>query len=440
MGRGDVLHGPRVDLRPLKASDWEAWRDVRVRSRDWLEPWEPLGEPGAPDPVTRRRRVQGAVRRVGAPASLRCRVRVRDLPAQGPVHRRGEPRERPARPVPVGQRRLLDRRAATPVTGTCPRRSPSCCGSRSSSSGCTASRRRSSRATRAAGASRRSSGMRDEGTSERFLQIRGVWEDHVALRDHRRGVGGAQGRARGRVPRRAADAPAAARQRWPPPCANVRLLARELGLDGRLEVGVPRRLAQRRLHRRGEVARERGTRGGELDRVVEQLRRRATLRHTSPSSAARAASTRSPNSVIAAAACGPTSRSSIQTWPPPGWSPIRAKRASNRAEAPAIRTSQQSARLKPAPTAGPFTAATVGRRAVADREEAVVDRANVETASRPLIDFERAHVGARAERRRRPGDDERADGRRRPRTRRRRRRSRRRAPGSARCGGRDRRG
>ena len=52
MGRGDTLRGSRVTLRPLKTADWEAWRDVRIRSRDWLEPWEPLAEPGAPDPIT----------------------------------------------------------------------------------------------------------------------------------------------------------------------------------------------------------------------------------------------------------------------------------------------------------------------------------------------------------------------------------------------------
>ena len=52
MGRGDALRGARVTLRPLKAADWEEWRDVRIRSRDWLEPWEPLAEPGAPDPIT----------------------------------------------------------------------------------------------------------------------------------------------------------------------------------------------------------------------------------------------------------------------------------------------------------------------------------------------------------------------------------------------------
>ena len=52
MRRHDTLGGARVTLRPLKAADWEAWRDVRIRSREWLEPWEPLAEPGAPDPIT----------------------------------------------------------------------------------------------------------------------------------------------------------------------------------------------------------------------------------------------------------------------------------------------------------------------------------------------------------------------------------------------------
>ena len=67
-----------------------------------------------------------------------------------------------------------------------------------------------------------------------------------------------------------------------------------------------------------------------------------------------------PNSTIAAAAWGPTARSSIQVWPPPGWRPIFTNRVSKRAEVPAMRTSQASARFMPAPTAGPFTAATVG--------------------------------------------------------------------------------
>jgi ribosomal-protein-alanine N-acetyltransferase len=48
------LVGARVLLRPLRADDWERWRDVRVRSRAWLEAWEPRPEPGAADPVSDR--------------------------------------------------------------------------------------------------------------------------------------------------------------------------------------------------------------------------------------------------------------------------------------------------------------------------------------------------------------------------------------------------
>jgi [ribosomal protein S5]-alanine N-acetyltransferase len=48
----DRLRGPRVVLRPLKGADFGKWRAVRERSRDWLEPWEPMADPGSPDPVT----------------------------------------------------------------------------------------------------------------------------------------------------------------------------------------------------------------------------------------------------------------------------------------------------------------------------------------------------------------------------------------------------
>ena len=47
-----ILTGPRVELRPLRGSDFDAWHEVRTRSREWLEPWEPLADPGSPDPVT----------------------------------------------------------------------------------------------------------------------------------------------------------------------------------------------------------------------------------------------------------------------------------------------------------------------------------------------------------------------------------------------------
>jgi len=54
-GRRDTaLTGPRVMLRPLDVGDFDAWREIRVRSRDWVEPWEPLPEPNSPDPVQDR--------------------------------------------------------------------------------------------------------------------------------------------------------------------------------------------------------------------------------------------------------------------------------------------------------------------------------------------------------------------------------------------------
>ena len=45
------LLGARVFLRPLQADDWSAWREVRVRCRDWLERWEPIAEAGSADPA-----------------------------------------------------------------------------------------------------------------------------------------------------------------------------------------------------------------------------------------------------------------------------------------------------------------------------------------------------------------------------------------------------
>jgi ribosomal-protein-alanine N-acetyltransferase len=41
-----------VLLRALRADDFPAWRAVRLQSRDWLEPWEPMPDPGTPDPST----------------------------------------------------------------------------------------------------------------------------------------------------------------------------------------------------------------------------------------------------------------------------------------------------------------------------------------------------------------------------------------------------
>ena len=49
------LKGKRVTLRPLTGADWDQWREVRYRSRDWLVKWESRPAPGHPDPADDRR-------------------------------------------------------------------------------------------------------------------------------------------------------------------------------------------------------------------------------------------------------------------------------------------------------------------------------------------------------------------------------------------------
>jgi ribosomal-protein-alanine N-acetyltransferase len=50
-----VLTGRRVSLRPLGVEDFEQWREVRRRCADWLLKWEPARLDGYPDPVEDRR-------------------------------------------------------------------------------------------------------------------------------------------------------------------------------------------------------------------------------------------------------------------------------------------------------------------------------------------------------------------------------------------------
>ncbi|MCL2395079.1 MAG: GNAT family N-acetyltransferase [Acidimicrobiaceae bacterium] len=52
---GQELTGRRVVLRPLVVNDFEAWREVRIRGRDWLLKWEPRPLAGQPDAVEDRR-------------------------------------------------------------------------------------------------------------------------------------------------------------------------------------------------------------------------------------------------------------------------------------------------------------------------------------------------------------------------------------------------
>lgn len=41
-------------LRPLDPGDFESWREVRTRNRDWLVAWEPRKPAGTPDAVSDR--------------------------------------------------------------------------------------------------------------------------------------------------------------------------------------------------------------------------------------------------------------------------------------------------------------------------------------------------------------------------------------------------
>ena len=49
-----TLFGRRVLLRPLVASDFPAWQEVRRRNAEWLTKWEAQRLPGQPDVVEER--------------------------------------------------------------------------------------------------------------------------------------------------------------------------------------------------------------------------------------------------------------------------------------------------------------------------------------------------------------------------------------------------
>lgn len=48
------LAGKRITMRPLAASDFRTWSEVRTRNADWLTVWEPLRQSAIPDPTTDR--------------------------------------------------------------------------------------------------------------------------------------------------------------------------------------------------------------------------------------------------------------------------------------------------------------------------------------------------------------------------------------------------
>jgi ribosomal-protein-alanine N-acetyltransferase len=167
-----------VELRPLKASDWEQWREVRVRSRDWLEPWEPLGEPSTADPVTDadafKARCGAWERQRHFDAAYGFGIFLRKGRFIGEVSL-GSVQRGPFQSANVGY--WIDEAEAG--RGYMPeavvlifRFAFEDLGLHRVEAAIVPRNKASRRVTEKIG-------LRDEGTSDRFLQIRGVWEDHV---------------------------------------------------------------------------------------------------------------------------------------------------------------------------------------------------------------------------------------------------------------------
>jgi [ribosomal protein S5]-alanine N-acetyltransferase len=177
-GKDDALSGRRVELRPLEGGDFDLWRAVRERSREWLEPWEPMADPTSPDPATDaeafRARCGAWERQRHFDTAYGYGMFVHEGPFIGEVSL-GSVQRGPFQSAFVGywvdaehagqgyvpegvaiilrygfEELGLHRIEAAIV----PRN--------------TASRRVMDKL-----------GLREEGLAERFLQIRGVWEDHV---------------------------------------------------------------------------------------------------------------------------------------------------------------------------------------------------------------------------------------------------------------------
>lgn len=178
MRKGEAIVGRRLELRPLKGSDWEQWREVRLRSRDWLEPWEPLAEPGAADPVTDleafKARCAAWERQRHFDAAYGFGMFLRDGPFVGEVSL-GSIQRGPFQSANVGY--WIDEAHAG--LGLMPEAVALVIRFAFEDLGL---HRVEAAIVPRNKASRRvveKLGLREEGTSDRFLQIRGVWEDHV---------------------------------------------------------------------------------------------------------------------------------------------------------------------------------------------------------------------------------------------------------------------
>ena len=172
------LYGRRVALRPLTPADFPEWSEVRRRNEAWLTPWEPRRPPTQLDPSLQPRRVR--------------------RPLRGPrPRRRGR-----ASPTASACSSTTGSPARSTSTASCAgrcRAAPSATGSTRPGPGsgliaesvvvvaafafeqldlhrleiCIVPRNRNSRRVMEKLA------IREEGIAQRFLEINGVWEDHV---------------------------------------------------------------------------------------------------------------------------------------------------------------------------------------------------------------------------------------------------------------------
>ncbi len=168
----------RLGLRPLDAADWSAWRDVRVANREWLEPWEPRPDRHVSDPLRDpqafRERCAALTRQRQLDTTHQFGIFLADGSFAGEISLQGIQRGA-SQLASLGY--WIDRRQA---------------GNNYIPEACVAMLRyafedmrlhrievaivpRNDRSRRIPA----KLGLREEGLATRFLQINGVWEDHV---------------------------------------------------------------------------------------------------------------------------------------------------------------------------------------------------------------------------------------------------------------------
>ena len=123
------LYGKRIAVRPLVATDFEAWSEVRHRNGEWLSKWEPIKSTYLPDPSTNRDAFNNrCIARGKSYMSEAVLVVSKYAFEELGLHRM----EICIIPRNYNSRRVMEKL-----------------------------------------------GIREEGLAERFLEINGVWEDHV---------------------------------------------------------------------------------------------------------------------------------------------------------------------------------------------------------------------------------------------------------------------